>query len=1562
MDSNRTVHPRRAPRGSKAFSIVLSLALAVGLVGTCALVAASPALAANTAAIEYIAEDAFTPEGYNWSVNFADVKVVSGFTRESNIAQFYPRDYTELARPGDAGFAARIGKSTPKGSFALRYTGATHGSDRVDAVVTLTDWNYVEPIMSDNSSGWDEYFERDEYGTFQPGVFVNLNYQRKGSLLENFNFYTVGLTDLSVSIEFFYAGTNDPYELKGHATCIDLDVGQRFGFGGATTLAQVVANNGFLSIDNDAKLVISPDYACGGVDDPDGAISADPDDPLYKLGLVGAYFDTTGPRRGMPCELSFVTSWHGSDSTAQSFFAMTNEFLTVPNPKDDLADIGKLEVRKTADKTDGVSLGDVVSYTVDTPVHERGVSCRNGYSYTDFEIVDVLPAQMRYVEGSGYLADADGRRIEGAGRVVYEGHGGAGTTDNTVKFEFSRDYLKNSMRMRGEHYRFVFKAVLTEYPADGSLSVSNSAYAHVNNAGTYPSNSVETALVTPAWSVDKTADAYEYEVGDVIRFTSTFTQTERNAQCREVVFSDNLPRGMQLIPETLQARGLRSIPEAKVEGNRWSYSFDKFDYGDTLTVTYSAVALQSGNGIEQVNLAAAHANNCMDENDPAEVWGNSAKLSIEKSADYYEHRIGASDEDAGVVEYTVVVENTKEGTIANDVVIDDTSLPEGLRVARTNAGDIEVAVSGLPESVEYPCAGSDSVHGETETREVSAATTPRGTGFETSVNHLPANVPVTLTYRCYPEMKLAGWEVGNTATARAKNAAREQASALIWLNQPILRVEKTASLPSYDVGDFITYHLKVTNEAAGTLGRNLVISDLLRTKGVELQRDSIRIWDSAGNDITDSCTIRTNRNEPTFIAETHLPLVNSADERTVWSFGEQTVPGSNPLGAPGETAVYVDYTVAVADVELAGQTVSNTALAVVDEPNTKTVDETDVAVRGARLNLSKRSDSARYRVGDVARYELSVAQTRNGIAHDVVVEDAFEQRLPVAIDAGSIEVRNGQGDVVEPKSLATRENDAGDVVGFSLETGCDLAGDETLSVSYDAAMKGACEHVRNRAEAKAEDALGDTAMNVVAVAGPSADARIEKTANRSEARVGERVSFTIEATITESDAENVVLRDKSLPEGMPIDRNSVVVRVNGAPTEDARLSFAGNGFTAELGDLCEGDVVCATFDATVQDEALANTSVLNNAYLASPSIDGERMARAVVAVSPAKRTEPSASIAKDAGVESAREGDVIPYSIRVRDVVGRLEKAALADAGLPEGVVIDYATFVLTVDGSVKKPSFAQKDARSFVLDLGTLRPGCEIAVEYEATVEDATLIEGGIENSAILSSPSLDGDLSDTAEVAAIALPAAKTDAVLVKTVDNENPKEGDIVQFEITATAQGGEVVNATIGDTKMPEGAPIDFDSIRIAVNGESVERTISHEGNTFSIPLGTLAEGDVATIAFAAAIEDPALAGTMFSNRATLTSESLDDARIAHATLSVKAAADANGPEDPDDPAAPDNATSPQKTASKAGGVLGKTGDAVAGAIKAALALAALGAVGAGATVLARRRKARRGRIA
>ena len=1528
----------------KAINIALALALAIGLAPGAALCTPGVAQAASKIPIEYIPEDSFTPEGFNWGISFTDVEIVRGFTSEPNIKQYYPRDYDELASPDDSGFAARIDRTTPKGSFALRYTGASYGNDKVDAVVTLSNWNYVEPVMSNGASGWDEYEERADYDTFQPGVFVNSGYQRTGSLIENLNFYTVGLTDLEVSVEFFYAGTDDPFEVKGHMTCIDLDVGQKFGFGGAVSLAQVVDKNDFLSIDEEQSIVSSPEYPCGGVEDEHGAISADPNDPLYKLGLVGAYFDTTGSQKGTPVKLSFVSSWRGSNSTAQSFFAMTNEFLTAPNPNDDIVEDGKLDVRKTADKTEGVSIGDVVTYTVEVPVHERGATCRNGYSYTDFEIVDVLPREMRYVDGSGYLADSEGQLIENAGEVVYAGRGDESGDGNAVKFAFSQSYLQHSMRMQGETYRFEFKAELTEYPADGALSVSNSAYARVNDKGTYPSNSVETTLVPPRLTVDKTADAYEYEEGEVVRFTAAFSQSEKNAQCREAVFSDSLPEGLELIPETVQVTGLESLPTPSVEGNRWSCSLDKFNYGDALTVSFAAIATQAGNGTKQVNIATARANNCEEASDSAEVWMNTASLSIEKTADRYEHFIGASEQDAGAVVYTITVENTKEGTVANNVIVSDESLPEGLKIGRTDTGELAVDVSGIPESISYPVGAEGSTPSQLEQREITCSTKPAGTGFATTVSHLPAHMPVTITCTCYPEDSIAGWEIENTATVSADNATDARDSALTWINQPTLQVEKTASQGTCNVGDLVAFRVKVTNNTPGTIGRNLVVSDLLQAKGVELQQDSIKVWDSEGNDITDSCVISTDGEKPSFTIETNRNLVSNSPERTFYRFGEKAEQGANPLGEEGETAVSVDYTVAIADAALAGSTVGNIAIAATDEPNTQTSGDASITVKDAQLQVSKTSDEKRYEAGDIAHYTVTVAQTReSSTAHNVTFADHFESDELASIDASSLLVTGPDGATIDNPDVTLEKNEDGTVFGFSLQPGIDLRDGETLTVEYSAKLPIASEHVVNRAQAKASDAAAASAANDVEVGEPLADASLDKEASAETAQVGDSFTYTITARATNGTLRDAMITDSGLPSGIEVDLTSLSAIVNGKAIEEPIVHQEGSSFAIELGTMGKDDVAVVSFKANVADKGLVGHKVVNGATLTSPTLEGERTAQAVVdIVGPAG----TASIEKTASAESVFAGETVSYALSVEVGETDLEDALLVDEGMPEGVAIDYATFVATVDGKRIEPDFASKDAQSFALKLGKVNAGSNVSIEYEALIEEGSLAGSTVENTVTIESPTLSDRPHSTARVVVTERPASKVDIELTKSVDRENAAVGERIGFTIEATAVGGAVESVLVADTKMPSGAPIDLGSIQVAIDGKPVDAALESDGNTFSAFIGTLEKGSTATITFAADIADEALAGTKFSNRAVLTSPSLEDARIAHAIVNV------------DEGAQPIVGSGGSTTKGKG---LGKTGDELMGfALKMIPALMiSAGAIGIGAGALAlRKRKAGR----
>lgn len=1535
-------------RVARRFREPLKKGVAWAITGVMVANAAAGALApvaayAAPAKITYVAENEFEDPKYTATLYYENITSESGWKKESNMLKYYSQQYynPDTANPNDitsiaarsSGWSFAIDHSTPKSKPTLRFHKGVYGSHKVDMLVTLTDWTYLEP-----TGGWDKFPETDHYDQFTPGVYVLDDYRSMGEVndkIGNINLYTVGLADLQVSVKWVFADTNDPIEIMGHMTCQDLDMYQTFSFDGAFTQGRITMDNWNIKLD-DNNSVATTENSDLSVD-----WKTDPDE--YKAGLVGCYFDTTEEAQnyGKSGTLNFGASWHGWGSTCQSFFAMTPDFLTLP-PLEGEDPQGKPPAPvKTADKTEGVSVGDEVEYTVEMTAHEQGVNCRGGYRYTALDIIDKLPAEMRYVDGSGYLTDEAGTKLPDAGEVIYEGEN-EDPTENTVRFEFAKDFLP-TMEMMGEKYYFKFKAVLTEYPANGNLYVRNGSFVRFNAKGEWPSNNVDTELVTPVFSVDKTADKYEYEVGDVITYTVVYKQTAKNAQSRETVISDNLPEGLQLIPESVKATGIKDMPAPSINGNKWSYSFDKFNYGDTITVTYQARATSHGNGTEIVNNAAIHANNAMDADDPAEIWTNTAAVDVTKEADRYEGYVGASDQDPGFFEYTVHVSNEKEGTIANKVVVTDKSLPEGMKVGRNNDGSMMIEVyedgqkvdmswkgaeaNGSFKSIPYPVGNEDDVHNQTQETEVKWDIVPAGTGWKMRINHLDDGHDIKIVYRAYPEDVVSGWEIVNDVDATADNSAPANAEETVWVNQPHFTIDKKASNDRFEVNDYVSYHVKVVNSTPGTIGRNVVISDLAHTKGVELDRSSIRVYDSRGNDITDSCTVEYKHNPygaETFIVETHRDLVagmtddvadlyrelmetetekdfkavyekiraaiedgKGADHdsettlipgRPVWHDGEIVwEDGSNPLGIDPdhpregstscETEFVVEYRVKINDDDLAGQTVDNTAFVVSDEPNTGTTDDEVVDVKGAKLDVEKTSDKASYVVGDTAHYTITAKQTREAegaVAKDVIIADKMSDPVLGQIVEGSVRATGPDGEVADAKVTYVKD-DADRIVGFALESGVDLADEDVLTVTYDVKMETAGAEGVNIVQASAENTVGDTDRNVVEVKGPRANVTLDKSVDKAELHVGDWATYTVTATVADNPAQDVVITDKSLPDTMPLDFKSITVQKNKVDFDQFKLDKDGNGFALGLGDLAAGDVVTITYKAQARDEQLAEKSVVNTVTLDTPAIDEALRDDASVTV---LADEPEVAFDKAADKDVVRLGESVEYTLTAGNGTVAVKNVRIEDASLPDGMKIDMSTIRAWLNGREIKPVNADIDGNAFAIDFGDLRAGEDIKVTYSATAEDEALVGTEVVNTATLDADNLDAPLKDSETVRV----AGAGEAVLDKQADKSKVAAGDTLSYSVRTVA-GVDTTDAVLSDKGLPAGVDIDTETIKVKINGKAANVEIKPEGTGFTIALGELKADDVVSVTYDATVSEDFDAAS-FENTAELDASEME----------------------------------------------------------------------------------------
>ncbi len=576
--------------------------------------------------IDAIPDDEFAPAGYNWSLSFSDVVSESGWTYTDNLAQYYridgigTADNPNLVNVGDGGYMIAIDSSTQPSGQTLRFQGGLYQGEAVDALVKVVNWTYLEPLDGNGWENWPENSRCPQPGeetieNFTPGIYYNPTWDQDGirsGAIRNFNFYTVGLCDLEIEVEFCEAGTSIPIGVSGHITCVDLDVSQGFAFGGAVTLAQVSRESlesGHLTIDYVNNQIMSSPLAIGDA----------LDDPNYKLGLVGCYFDYKTPSN--PIALKFITSYNGVDGTAISFFAMTNEYLTASDP-DDPDQYDATETVKTADRTEDLVPGDIVTFTVDAQAHERGVNCRSDWCYTSYEITDTLPIEMSYIENSGYLTNEWGDVIDDAGYVSYDAE------SNAVTFIFYEEYLRNTMAMNGEHYLFVFQAQIDEYPADGSYTIINNAYSCFDNTGIASAPPLDLYLIEPALSIEKNAKESVVQVGSNANYTVTVTNTGFGSALN-VLVSDSLPQELSYVEDSLNT----DAPDAQisVSDNIITVLIPVLHEGETITITYQATITDYA-GSTIINTATASADNTNEVSDTAQITPENSDEGVLPSA------------------------------------------------------------------------------------------------------------------------------------------------------------------------------------------------------------------------------------------------------------------------------------------------------------------------------------------------------------------------------------------------------------------------------------------------------------------------------------------------------------------------------------------------------------------------------------------------------------------------------------------------------------------------------------------------------------------------------------------------------------------------------------------------------------------------------------------------------------------------------------------------------------------------------------------------------------------
>ena len=547
--------------GKLAAASTTLIAAVLAIVGTVAIVANA---AAENIPVTEVSDDDVIDGMYSGTIEYTSVSVESGFRYISDLTDYYSPSATSSAPSspvtkysslfdqiyGNGGWLFEINGSTSKSSRpTLRFKGGNYNGTRVDALVTIADWTYTEPA---GGIGWENDAHYQYWNKFTPGIIISESWKAlsdsNSGRPQNFNFYSVGLENYKVEVKYVRAGTNTVFPVKGHMTSVDLDWGQQFGFGGAVTRAYIprASNN----------LVRRGNYIAAG-DNVD--LGNDPDE--YRRGLVETVFSTSSSDPTI--DLYFETSWngigdeaHGHVTTPESFFAMTTDTI-VPFDWED-----PTVVTKSVNITEGATVGDILTYTINYKAHQWGVDCRYGWRYDSLSIIDELPEELSYVNGSATMYK--GSSPVSAGTASY--NSGA----HTLTYNFSRSYLNGMDMESGDTYRLVFKAKIDKYPDNGNMYVINGCHA-VYNGNTLLGNDVRTDLIGAQMSLTKSPKTQHISGNDV-------------TVGKQITWTINVSNDGQVPITNINIDD--KLPGAAVNYGSWDKSLDAGEDQD-VTVTYA---------------------------------------------------------------------------------------------------------------------------------------------------------------------------------------------------------------------------------------------------------------------------------------------------------------------------------------------------------------------------------------------------------------------------------------------------------------------------------------------------------------------------------------------------------------------------------------------------------------------------------------------------------------------------------------------------------------------------------------------------------------------------------------------------------------------------------------------------------------------------------------------------------------------------------------------------------------------------------------------------------------
>lgn len=663
---------------------------------------------------------------------------------------------------------------------------------------------------------------------------------------------------------------------------------------------------------------------------------------------------------------------------------------------------------------------------------------------------------------------------------------------------------------------------------------------------------------------------------------------------------------------------------------------------------------------------------------------NEPGLAIKKSVNRYEHQVN------DVVHYTVKVSNTNGKADTAYFIIKDTTLPDTMKFDFSS-----VKVSGINKN-NYTIEQSGN-----------------GWVLRSKGDYaLPYGTTITVEYDAEALTAGNGTTVDNTATTVAAGIPEKKDDAHVYINSPKVDVVKKAPDTKYKVGDTVGYKVTITNRNPGTFMRDIVLKDIVKTKGLEIKEGSVAVM-VGGKNVTSNLDVSYEDDGTGFTINTPYNLKNG----TIPCLGIQ--PYQNMTNWTDKITVTYDATITddaalESDLEniFSAPATKNTNGDVIKDdpliPSGGGEDNEDIKLKAPMLEITKKSDKQKYSVGQTGKYTLVVKQTKENLtAKNVVITDAFVQEDGLAYDADSITVKLNKEDVTKDCKITVDGNK------FKIETGKNITDEDKIEVTYNVTFSKEGEYT-NTAIATSDNTNEDQATNVIEVTNVTPELSINKTSDKTEYAVGNTGIYTLTVKQTKADAtaKNVTVKDQFVQEdGITIDAESMKVSLNGTDiTKDCKIVTNQNNFTIETGkDLSSKDELLVSYNVTYTKEGTYKNTATTQADNADPKDDNN----SVTVV------DQDVTMTKDADKKEYKVGDMVKYNVSVSlKKENSVSKDVVINDTIPEGLALQSESVKVTgiTDYTINT------DGNKLEVKIPELKYGEKVEVNYQAKVLKSAL------------------------------------------------------------------------------------------------------------------------------------------------------------------------------------------------------------------------------------------------